>query len=249
MIFSVLMCCNRDDGFFDKAIISILNQKYREFEFIIVLNNCSNELFEKVSLINDDRIKIFRNKIGQLSFNLNFGIENANGDYIVRMDSDDISYPDRLDNLLYLIKNNKKLDIIAGSADIINENGEIIGESVLNVKMKWRNLVKYKNPFIHPATAIRRDFLISMRGYLGGFHSEDYDLWMRAAKNKKTEVLICSDKHIQYRISKYQARGNLLGYAEVAGFFLRDLILKVNISNVLFLFIAIFKPLIRKIKL
>ncbi len=246
MIFSVLMCCNRDDGFLDEAIKSILNQSYKEFEFIIVLNNCNDDLFEKISFINDQRIKLFRNRIGQLSFNLNFGIENAVGDYIVRMDSDDISYPNRLENLRNIIIKNKEIDIIAGSADIIDESGQIIGESILNEKLKWRSLVKYKNPFIHPATAIKRDFLIAIRGYLGGFQSEDYDLWIRAANNEKTKVLISSDKYIKYRINKNQARRNILGYAEVAGFFLRELILKFNINNILFLMVAIFKPFIRK---
>ncbi len=246
MIFSVLMCCNRDDGFLDEAIKSILNQTHKEFEFIIVLNNCDDELFERVSFINDNRIKLFRNKIGQLSFNLNFGIENAVGDYIVRMDSDDISYSCRLEKLNNIIKTNQQIDIIAGSADFIDECGQIIGESILNKKIKWRSMVKYKNPFIHPATAIRRDFLIAIRGYLGGFQSEDYDLWLRAANDKKTKVLICSDKHIKYRISKNQARGNLLGYAEVAGFSLREIVLRFNINNILFLFISILKTFIRK---
>ena len=83
-MFSVLMCCNRDDGFLDEALQSVLKQTYEDFEFLIILNNCSDELYKKILNVDDPRIVVHRTKIGQLSFNLNYGINLASRAYIDR---------------------------------------------------------------------------------------------------------------------------------------------------------------------
>ncbi len=84
-----------------KAIDSILTQTFKNFEFIIILDNPQNYEHKKVIneyLSKDKRIIFLINEsnIG-LAASLNEGIENAKGDYIARMDADDISMPNRLE--------------------------------------------------------------------------------------------------------------------------------------------------------
>lgn len=247
-MLTVLMCCNRDDGFLDEALESVLNQTVKNFEFLIILNNCSDSLHNKILSISDSRVRVYRNSIGQLAFNLNYGIELAKGDYIVRFDSDDVCMKDRLEKTINLISKNTMVDIVAGSAELIDESGNPIGLCQLNPNMDWKKVVNYKNPFIHPATTIRKQFFTEMRGYLGGFQSEDYDLWLRAAKKENVTVVISPEIFIKYRINQFQARGNLLGYAEVAGLMNREFIMRPNIINFASLLISMLKPLLRFIK-
>ncbi|PSU50913.1 glycosyl transferase family 2 [Photobacterium frigidiphilum] len=245
MIFSVILCVNEDNPFLDKAINSILVQDYDEFEFIIVANNCTDELYEKLKLsTKDKRIRLFRTIIGQLSFNLNFAINLSKGDYIIRMDSDDVSLPNRLSKCNDLVIH--KYDIVGFSVDLINEKDEIIGEQCLSGN-KLSNIM-YKNPFVHPATMIKRSFLVSCKGYLGGFQSEDYDLWIRAYRKGGVRTHFSEEKVLNYRIRDGQSRGNLLPYCEVASYFYRELLLHPNLNNLASFIVATGKRLFYKFK-
>lgn len=97
MKVSVLMCVYNGQKDIKEAIDSILNQTFTDFEFIIV-NDCSTD--NSVAIINgytDNRIKLLTNETNLgLAASLNIGLKEAQGEYIVRMDSDDISLPNRL---------------------------------------------------------------------------------------------------------------------------------------------------------
>ncbi len=239
-LFSVVMCCNRDDGFLFKAIDSVLLQSYRDFEFIIVLNRCTNQLYESVAAIDDARIVLLRTDIGQLSFNLNVGINAAKGKYIVRFDADDICHIDRLKKTYELIEETPDLDILAGSCRFIDEAGVVTGSRVLQ-SQDWRKEIKYNNPFIHPAMAIKKDLILANKGYLGGYQSEDYDLWIRLSKNNDLKCIYTSFPMIDYRISTLQSKGSRLAYSEVASYFLREFLMRPSVSSAIGVFFASMK--------
>ena len=91
MLFSFLMCVNQDQPFLDQAVDSMIAQDYKdEYEIVIVANNCLDALFEKLQgyAEKSKNIRLFRTSIGQLAFNLNYGFDQAKGDYVVRMDAD-----------------------------------------------------------------------------------------------------------------------------------------------------------------
>lgn len=223
--FTILMCVNRDDGFLDEAINSILNQTYQDFEFIIVANNCTDKLWNSLQNYNDNRIKCYRTNIGQLSFNLNYGLNISIGEYIVRMDADDISLSDRLENLNLQIDKNGKPDVIGTSVLFIDENSTILNKYTPPMK-KFPQTIPFKNIFVHPTVAIKRATLIEEKGYLGGFQSEDYDLWIRLLRNKKYHLCNVDIVTLKYRISVNQSRGSRLPYAESASYCLREFLLK-----------------------
>lgn len=238
--FSVLMCCNRDDGYIRQAIESVLAQSFSSFEFVIVLNRCTDELYEAVAAINDPRIVLFRTEIGQLSFNLNYGVNSAVGTYIVRFDSDDICHVDRLAESYKVIQRDPDTDIVAGSCRIIDAAGNVVGARVLG-KQDWRSKIAYSNPFVHPAMVIRRELILSARGYLGGFQSEDYDLWLRLAKRADVKCVFTSFPMIDYRVSDFQSKGSRQAYAEVASYFLRDFLVEPEFKKLISVFVSVFK--------
>src|SRR5699024_5552594 len=99
------------------AIESILNQTYKDIEFIIVLDAPDNELVLKLIKkyqTSDDRIKIIINNQNQgLAKSLNTGIKSSSGEYIARMDADDISFKNRLDVQISFLEKNADYDIVS----------------------------------------------------------------------------------------------------------------------------------------
>ena len=248
MLFSVVLCVNKKIAFLGDAITSVLNQNYeKDFEFIIIANNCNDELYEYLLSINDPRIKLFRTKIGQLSFNLNYAVNIACGKYIVRMDADDISLPNRL------VETEKVVleycpDVVGFSATYINEFDMVIGESKDYSRENIIKLMMKKNPFIHPTVAINKKSLISVGGYLGGTQSEDYDLWIRLSKVSGINFIISPIKVLKYRITAEQSRGNVLPYCEVSSYFLREFLISWNPRYLFALLISVGKRIILPIK-
>ncbi|EHH0795665.1 glycosyltransferase [Vibrio vulnificus] len=239
-LFSFLMCVHEDNPFIDNAIQSVLEQDYNDFEFIIVANNCSNSLYERLSCLDDSRIRLFRTSIGQLSFNLNYGVDKAKGKYIVRMDSDDICLSTRLSVCEKYAHGD--YDVIAFSAEIIDQNDCLIGERIIGSENEKKLL--YKNPIIHPAVMIKRESLIKARGYLGGFQSEDYDLWLRMY-HSSFKFHFSNEIVLKYRIHNTQSKGALLPYCEVSGYFIRNFLLYLKFEYFWGFVIASIKRFIR----
>ncbi len=225
MLFSVVLCVNKKIPFLEDAINSILNQDYsRDFEFIIVANNCDDDLYEYLQTFIDSKIKLHRTKIGQLSFNLNYALDLAFGEYIIRMDADDVSLPNRLEITEKEVLRHGS-DVLGFLANYINENGDFIGETTDYSSRNIRKLLLKKNPFVHPTVAIKKDRLLSVGGYLGGRQSEDYDLWIRLSKLNEVNFKISPIKVLNYRITEEQSKGNALPYCEVSSYFLREFLI------------------------
>ena len=244
MLFSVVMCVHEMNPFLDDAIISIIEQNYtHDFEFIIVANNCSDDLYEYLGKYTvNNKVKLYRTIVGQLCFNLNYAINLAQGEYIIRMDSDDVS----LSNRLTICEEHLGFDVVAFSANYIDEKNNIIGENCVGSFSIEKDLIK-KNPIIHPACMIKKDMLLKIKGYSGGFQSEDYDLWLRMEK-VSAKFYFSNTKVLNYRISTLQSKGALLPYCEVSGYFLREWLLTFKFKYFEGLIIALMKRSIYSFK-
>lgn len=240
-MISVVMGVHRLDSFLLDAINSVLLQTYKDFELLIVVNGFSNDSIVKYinENIKDSRVVVLQSKIPQLAYALNLGVDNAKYDYIARMDSDDIADPLRFEKQLSFIINNN-LDLVGTGAILIDKNGEIIGERNAVKSSLINKKIVYKNCFIHPSIMYRKDFFIKVRGYNSGFNSEDYDLWLRM-KRAGVRWANMPDLLLQYRIHDQASQGNILGYAEGAGYALREFILNKSMNG----FFAIFYKMSR----
>jgi len=225
MQFSFLMCVNQDQPFLDQAVESMITQDYKDdYEIIIVANNCLDALYEKLQgyAEKSKNIRLFRTSIGQLAFNLNYGFDQAKGDYVVRMDADDVCFPDRLARTAEMLEVHGYPDVLAGLAEKINENGVALGPpGKVRSEKQISRLLPFKNPIVHPASAVKRESLLRVRGYLGGINCEDRDLWLRM--NRMGMRLVAGDfTAIQYRINPYQVKGSKIAYADGVGLTLRE---------------------------
>ena len=198
---SVIMSVYNGMQYLKQAVKSILNQTYKNFEFIIVNDASTDSTPKYLKSLKDKRIRIVNNKknVG-LAMSLNKALKAAKGDYIARMDADDVSYPTRLElQLKYLLKN-PNTDICGCWADLVEEKGKLIGEKKYpkSPKAIYNTLPCYPC-IIHPTFFAKKGFFTALNGYDAGFEmAEDYDLLMRA--RKKFEMANVDKKLFAWRL-------------------------------------------------
>ena len=132
-LVSVIMSVYNGEKYLSKAIESILNQSYRNFEFIIVDDASTDSSLEIINeyLKIDNRIIILSNNVNiGLGSSLNKAIQFSSGEFIARMDSDDISIPDRLEKQINYLLEHKNIHILGGDQIIIDERGVVISSLI-----------------------------------------------------------------------------------------------------------------------
>jgi glycosyltransferase involved in cell wall biosynthesis len=204
---SVLMPAYNAEKYLVEAIESILNQTFTDFEFIII-DDCSTdktwEIIQKYSK-KDKRIVAIKNEENlKLSATLNKGIDICKGEYIARMDSDDWSYPDRLQKQYDAISKDPNIGILGGAMEVCDENLEIknIRKYNLSDSEIRKSLFKY-SPFCHPATIFKKEALLKENYNFFLDVSQDYDLYFRIGRYYKLANL--KDILLKYRTSNTQS--------------------------------------------
>lgn len=182
---SVIMATYKEDiKFLKQSIESILNQTYKDFEYIIILDNPENQ--EHIQLINeyakqDQRIRFYINDRNMgLTNTLNRGLSLANGKYICRMDADDISVLNRIEIQKKYLEDNH-FDLIGGVSKMIDENGNDI-YSIKKVPTdftKIKKCIKYNQVISHPTWFGKKEVFDQLGGYRNIPLCEDYDFTLR----------------------------------------------------------------------
>lgn len=204
MISVVMPTYREDPEVLHEAIKSVLNQTYRDFEFIIVLDDPQNEeLKNVVNSFDDSRIKFFINeKNMRIPATLNKAVALSKGEYIAHIDADDICIPTRLEHQLkYLQEGN--WDFIGGITQIIDENGENI-YSIKHIPENDKNIkkaLKYGQCLAHSTWLFKREVFDRINGYRNIELCEDYDFTLRAAL-KGFQISNLNEVVVQYRMTK-----------------------------------------------
>lgn len=183
------------------SIESILKQSYTNFEFIIIDDGSIDKSVEIIKSFKDDRIKFHQNhkNIGIVE-TLNYAINLANGEYIARMDADDISNDDRLELQYHEFNKNPSL-ILCGSWYSILYNSKIIKTVKLpcnSTEIKKR--LKFSNQICHPSVMIKSNIAKMNKYNSNHFGCEDFGLW-NLIKDKGDFINI-SLPLIKYRVHK-----------------------------------------------
>ena len=194
---------NTKEDYLREAIESILNQTLREFEFIII-NDASNE--QTINILdqyNDDRILRIDNEVNLgLTASLNKGLSIARGEYIARMDADDISYPNRLELQYQYMQKHPKVAVLGGWT---KSNGKI-SKYQGHASSKWRKVrMLIENVGIaHPTAFMRTDFLkkYNLAYDVSIKKSQDYDLWTRCLEYGN--IAVCPHVILEYRVHDEQ---------------------------------------------
>lgn len=204
-MISVIMSVYNAEKYLVKAIKSTLTQSLGDFEFIIIDDNSQDKSADIISEFaqKDQRIKYIKNKENRgLTYSLNKALGLTQGNYIARMDADDISHPNRLERQYGYLQNNQEISLVGTTAYNIDENGEVISER--NVPLTYENIkekIKMVNPIIHPSVMFKKEDILAIGGYNEKFKKvQDYELWFRIIANGlKVENL--EDRLLYYRVN------------------------------------------------
>lgn len=204
ILISVIMSVYNGEKYLRDAIESILCQTYKKFEFIVINDGSTDKTLEILEFYSrkDNRIKIINNKINKgLIYSLNKGISLAKGKYIARMDADDISEKNRLEEQLKYLEKNKSVAMCSTYIKIFKNSLKQITKVFKTDTEYERIKVKllFRNYIAHPTIMIRKDIV---EKYKLKYESEDkgmedYGLWLKLIK--KEEIVTIPQPLLKYR--------------------------------------------------
>jgi len=199
---TVLMPVYNSEKFLREAVESILNQTFSDFEFLVINDGSTDKSVEIIESYNDSRIRLVHNEqnLGLIA-TLNKGLNLANGEYIARMDGDDISLVHRLEKQVEFLDCNPDIAICG---TLIKTFGNV-NSSVFRYPQD-SDLIKstllFKCALAHPAVMIRKSAIDGLYFNYSYKHAEDYELWTRASKFLKFYNI--QDVHLLYRMHENQ---------------------------------------------
>ena len=174
-------------SYLQEAMESILQQSLQNFEFVIVddaSTDGSGETLKNYAQ-QDSRIRLFNNEhnLG-LTRSLNRGLVEIHGEFVARMDADDISEHNRLRRQIDFLLENPAIGMVGTGGLVITPQGTALRPiSVLTGIQEIRETLFQHNCFIHGSTMIRREAIEAVGGYRQDFNgAEDYDLWLRMSQ-------------------------------------------------------------------
>ena len=175
--------------FFDHAIESVWSkQVIKPRELLVVVDGPINSdlsyILDKWSSLIGNYFRAIYNPINMgLAYSLNVGLRSASYEIVIRMDSDDISYPNRIMKLFEYFSEHPNIDIVGSSSDIMDDSGNIINHK--SVPLDHASIFDslWFCPLIHPSVAYKRDSILSVGGYNEQLRRrQDYELWFRCAE-------------------------------------------------------------------
>lgn len=233
---SVIMSIfNESKEYIDLSIESILNQTYTNFELILIYDNPGNldlwyYIKRKYSALDNVILKCNHTNLG-LAKSLNYAFSLSTGNYIARMDADDISLPNRLEKQIEYFFNDSNLMLLSTNCFYINELGEITGST----SYQTDNITFIQSSFnilIHPSWLMRRSTFFKLNGYRSFPVSQDYDFSLRMISNN-LKIEICEEKLLKYRVHSTSISTAKSLYQMLVADYIRSLFKERKVNNTL----------------
>jgi len=173
------------ETFLREAIDSVLSQTFTDFEFLIYEDCSTDSSLEIIQSYSDPRIKLIKNESNRgLTWNLHDGMNTAKGEYVARMDADDICIPERFQKQVEFLDLNSDISVVGSAVIFFDEFGnEVSGRQPLgHEEIKVELLLSFT--MLHPSVMMRvADFRKHGLNYNPHFrYSQDFDLWTRAIR-------------------------------------------------------------------
>ena len=225
---SVVMSVRNGGAFLREAVESILQQSFRDFEFVIIDDGSTDESGSVLDRYqkSDSRVQVFHQENRGLIESLNRGCRLSRGKYIARMDADDIALNDRLERQVKWMEEHQSLGALGGAVELISATGKSLGIYPHPCESREIALALADGDCAiwHPTAFIRKNVFLSVGGYRPiVVDAEDYDLWLRVADrfelaNLEAVVLkyrvhssqVSIRKHEQQTLSCFAARAAAL---------------------------------------
>ena len=204
-LISVIMSVyNEKEEWLRESMESILGQTYGGIEFIVVLDNPQNDLLRQVILEygkKDERLVLVENpKNMGLVASLNKALGYVQGEYVARMDADDVSDRERLEKQMACMKETGA-DFVMSAIDFIHEDGNVvrgISDEAFG-SSQVAEIMKYGNIAHHPTWLLKKEVYDRLKGYRDIHYCEDMEFVLRALQ-EGFRVVKSSDHAVKYRL-------------------------------------------------
>jgi glycosyltransferase involved in cell wall biosynthesis len=183
LISIIMSVYNENPSWIESAINSVINQSYSNIEFIIVMDNPSNtKILELLYAYQEqeESISVFVNDKNEgLVYSLNLALDKCHGEYVARMDADDICHLDRLEKQLhFLVCNN--LDLVGANVNLFNDSGVFYTTNkLLTHKYLKKMLSNGTIGIVHPTFFAKLAVYRALDGYKHSLHTEDKEFLAR----------------------------------------------------------------------
>jgi glycosyltransferase involved in cell wall biosynthesis len=182
-LVSVLMSVHNDARFVAEAVQSVLDQTLTDLELVVVDDASTDETPQLLAAFGDERIRVLRNEQRSgLAASLNRGLDDAQGHYVARLDSDDVARADRIERQVARIETEPRVAVVGSAVADLDEHGRRGRTHVMPSGVRpLRWLALFSSPFFHPSVLVDRETLDAhaLRYDPEFLESEDYDLWTR----------------------------------------------------------------------
>lgn len=204
--------------YIEEAIKSVIDQTFQDFEFIITDDGSSDNSFDVIKSFEDKRIKSFRlEKNEGAAYAMNYCINQASGEYIAVINSDDIFMPNKLEVQLDFLSKHKNIGAVFSYAKPIDQDGNIIEDNhfythIFNTqnisRLEWlKKFFYYGNCLCHPSVLIRK----SVYDHIGLYDNRfailpDLDFWIRLCSHY--DIFVLPEQLIQFRIHRDESNAS-----------------------------------------
>lgn len=182
--------CYNVERFIALSIKSVLMQTYTNFELIITDDGSTDNTVDEIRNFNDSRIKLVVDGENRgISYRLNQQIDMAKGDFFIRMDGDDIMFPNRVEEQVKYLQEHTNVDVVGTGAVIIDDENTIIGLRQVEISAKNPEDTINNSVFIHPTVAGKLSFFKKHKYDEDLCGVEDKDLWCRGLQDSIFDVM------------------------------------------------------------
>jgi glycosyltransferase involved in cell wall biosynthesis len=191
---SVLLPVYNAERYLDEAVMSILSQSFADFEFIIIDDGSTDGSLKLLQHYanNDPRVRLVSRANTGYCKALNEALSLARGEFIARMDADDVALPQRFEKQVRFLREHPEVIVVGGAVDLIDGEGRMLlrtpqpesDQEIQKAALSGRCLI------VHSTAMIRREPMVRAGGYDEALApSEDLDLWLRLGEIGKLENL------------------------------------------------------------
>src|SRR5256714_3054771 len=199
---SIIMAVFNAEAFLDAAVQSVLKQRFSDFEFIIIDDGSTDGSNQKLQdyVRKDNRVRLISRPNKGLTPSLNEGLKLARGEFIARMDADDVAAPDRLKIQVEYLRAHPEVSVLGGAYELIDDAGRMLTTIVppADDATLQEHALSGRTPICHPLAMMRRDAVEKVGGYDEQFAvAQDLDLWLKLGEGGKLACV--SDVLLRYR--------------------------------------------------
>jgi len=234
---SWLFCTNNVDNRTFLTIDSCLNQTYKNFIIILVLNGDNLDYKEQLIVLrygHSHLIKVVKSNLIGLASNLNIGLFFCETEFVARIDNGDTSTSHRLEKQLSRFSNNDKLVVLGSNYNLVDGDFFIKKINLPLTNRNIRKLLLIKNPLCHPSVMFRTNFIRKIGGYPKLKFAQDYALWRELSRNKNIEFENLEEPLVNYSYeSETDSRNNDENYRIIFIIYLTEFFYKLSVFKLI----------------